>query len=47
MWVNKIDECGYAPVAAVWPQILERIGRPDCRKYAWEAVGAVQLAKTT
>ena len=44
MWVAKIDECGYAPVAAVWPQILEHIGSPACRNYAWRAVGAVQLA---
>jgi hypothetical protein len=44
MWVAKIDECGYAPVAAVWPQILEHIGSAPCRNYAWRAVGAVQLA---
>lgn len=46
-WVDRIDECGYAPIAAVWPEIERRIGRPQCRAYAWAAVSAVQLAKTT
>jgi hypothetical protein len=44
MWVGEIIECGYAPVGAVWPQILAHIGSAPCRNYAWRAVGAVQLA---
>jgi hypothetical protein len=45
MWVNKISECGYAPVGAVWPEIQQRIGSPGCRNYAWRAVGAVEMVK--
>jgi hypothetical protein len=43
MWVSKIDECGYAPVAAVWAQIQHHIGSTGCRNYAWRAVGAVEM----
>jgi hypothetical protein len=46
-WVDRIDECGYVPLAAVWPAIQQRIGSPQCRAYAWAALGSVQLAKTT
>lgn len=45
-WVNKIHECGYAPVAAVWNDILARIGKPSCRTYAWRAVGTLEYAKS-
>ncbi len=44
-WVNKIHECGYAPVGAVWAEIERRIGSAACRTYAWHAVGAVEMAK--
>jgi hypothetical protein len=47
MWVNRIVECGYAPVGAVWPEIQRRIGSPGCRNYAWRAIGAVDMVTNT
>lgn len=46
-WVSEIVECRYAPVGAVWNQIVARIGSTGCRNYAWRAVGAADLAKNT
>ena len=46
-WVAEITECRYAPVGAVWDQIVARIGSTACRKYAWRAVGAADLARNT
>jgi hypothetical protein len=43
MWVNKVVECGYARVGDVWPEVLKRTGTPGCRKYAWRAIGAVDM----
>jgi hypothetical protein len=45
MWVNRVVECGYAPVGDVWADIQQRIGTPGCRTYAWRAVGALQMTK--
>jgi hypothetical protein len=46
-WVAEITECRYAPVGAVWDQIVARIGSNACRNYAWRAVGAADLARNT
>jgi hypothetical protein len=45
-WVNKVKECGYAPVGAVWQDILAHIGSPSCRAYAHAAVATHDLAIT-
>lgn len=44
-WVNRIYECKYAKVSAVWDDIRSVIGSPGCRKYAWRAVGTLDYAK--
>ncbi|MFO1171671.1 MAG: trypsin-like serine protease [Hyphomicrobiaceae bacterium] len=45
-WVSAIPSCSYVRIAAVWPDILARIGSPGCRKYAWRAVGTLEYAKS-
>lgn len=44
-WVNKVVECGYAPLADVWADIQRLTGTQGCRKYAWRAIGAVSYAQ--
>jgi hypothetical protein len=46
-WVASIKECRYAPVGAVWDQIVARIGSTGCRNYAWRAVGAAEMVRDT
>jgi hypothetical protein len=41
--VNRVVECGHAPVGAVWGEIQKIIGSPGCRNYAWRAIGAVDM----
>ena len=45
-WVSEMKECGYAPLTDVWADIIGHIGKPSCRRYAWQAVGSLQYAKS-